>query len=206
MAEVPSPRLGPKSLALIAGLAIIESAVRYALAHHRYRLAADRALRQAMHDPVTGLPNRRAVDALLAAPRIGGPTALAVIDLDRFKLVNDTHSHMVGDVVLARVAQCLQTSLRETDVVARLGGDEFLVVMPATSTADAVDTLTRAATTLAALPDAFGVTASIGVAELVAGTDDPEPALRRADGAMYRAKRAGGNQVGVSVKPRAAAS
>ena len=210
MAEVPSPRLGPKSFAVIAGLAIVEGAVRYALAHRRDRIAADHALRQALEeallDPVTGLPNRRAADALLTAPRSDGPTALALIDLDHFKLVNDLHSHMTGDTVLAQVGQCLRANLRDTDVLARLGGDEFLVILPVTTTHDAISTLTRAAAALAALPDTYGVTASVGVAELPAGTDDPTPALLRADAAMYTAKQAGGNQVTASVTPAATAA
>jgi diguanylate cyclase (GGDEF)-like protein len=121
---------------------------------------------------------------------------VALIDLDRFKYVNDALSHAVGDTVLRSVASCLRTTLRGQDLVARYGGDEFVVVMPSTPLTVAQAALARAADAVAALPHdlAAGVTMSVGV---VRAPLDGEPAvaLAAADAAMYTAKHAGGNTV-----------
>ncbi|HEY4484839.1 MAG TPA: MASE1 domain-containing protein, partial [Nitrospiria bacterium] len=90
---------------------------------------------QAMHDVLTGLPNRillqdRLKQAILAASRESEPVTLFVLDLDRFKEVNDTQGHHAGDLLLRQIGRCLQSTLRESDTVARLGGDEFAVVLP----------------------------------------------------------------------------
>jgi diguanylate cyclase (GGDEF)-like protein len=153
---------------------------------------------QLLEDPLTGLPNRRALDLRLveATGEIHQPCAVALVDLDRFKDVNDGRSHAVGDVVLRQIAATLRHTLRADDVVARYGGDEFVVIMPSTPLADAVAALDRATRAIAELPRevASGVTMSVGV---VAAGPEAEPAatLAAADAAMYRAKHGGGNQV-----------
>jgi diguanylate cyclase (GGDEF)-like protein len=153
---------------------------------------------QALQDPLTALPNRRALDLRLreiSTSASGQPCAIAMIDVDRFKSVNDARSHAAGDAVLRAVASALRTALRAQDLVVRYGGDEFVVVLPATTLTVAQAALTRAARAVAALPVdvGAGVTVSVGVVRLQAGS--PDAALADADAAMYRAKRAGGNRV-----------
>jgi diguanylate cyclase (GGDEF)-like protein len=153
-------------------------------------------------DPLTGLGNRRALERCLtdAVGAKSVPCAVAMIDLDGFKTVNDTLSHTDGDAVLVAIAETLRASLRTAptgpDTVTRYGGDEFVAVLAATPLPVAVSALQRATRAVAALPttEARGVTLSVGVAPLSLG-DDPAGALRAADAAMYAAKRAGGNAV-----------
>ena len=158
--------------------------------------------RQALEDPLTGLPNRallndRFEQALVAARRYGGNVALMLYDLDRFKHVNDTLGHEVGDLMLRHVAEQLQSSIRTGDTVGRLGGDEFVLVAPGLRSADeAVDIARKALQSLERplqLKDAIlEPKASVGIALYPTHAGDPTGVLRRADVAMYRAKRAGG--------------
>jgi diguanylate cyclase (GGDEF)-like protein len=175
------------------------TALRSHAEHHRLAREHGAVAAQALQDPLTGLPNRRALDMRLAevvADAAAQPCAVALIDLDGFKNVNDERSHAAGDEVLRVIADCLRSTLRSRDLVARYGGDEFVVVMPATPIPVACAALRRAADAVAALPVevAAGVTTSIGVVR--APLDgEPAAALAAADAAMYRAKHAGGNTV-----------
>jgi len=156
--------------------------------------------RQALHDALTGLPNRtllgdRLGHALTAARRARTPLALFLLDLDRFKEVNDTLGHDAGDALLQEVSQRIQGALRASDTVARLGGDEFAVLLP---DADVESAVGAARKLLAALGEPVmlrdqGVVAggSIGIALYPDHGEDAATLLRRADVAMYAAKRAG---------------
>jgi len=153
----------------------------------------------AEHDSLTGLFNRRLLERQLAMQvarcrRYGEIGALLVIDLDSFKLVNDTYGHKVGDELLTVIATELQHRLRGTDVVARLGGDEFAVLLPGTTVEDARKVASILGEAIASCGvtvegvERISVAASVGVAALDATTQGGEAALMEADRAMYSAK------------------
>ena len=153
---------------------------------------------QALHDVLTGLPNRalladRLSQGLASSGRDTTPLALLLLDLDRFKEINDSLGHQVGDQVLQEVARRLQPLLRDTDTVARLGGDEFAVVAPGMQRDQAVGLAGRITTALEAAYHSDGhnlyVGVSIGIVMAPEDGTDPETLLRHADGAMYIAKR-----------------
>jgi diguanylate cyclase (GGDEF)-like protein/PAS domain S-box-containing protein len=161
--------------------------------------------RQALHDPLTKLPNRlllmdRAHQALARLHRSKGPIAILFIDLDRLKAINDSLGHAVGDHLLIAVAERLAETLRDSDTVARLGGDEFVILAEdLDSDAEALAVAERVVSTLDA-PFQVGsmevtMGASIGVSISRDHEADPEDLLREADVAMYRAKRAGGRRL-----------
>lgn len=167
------------------------------------RAQAEQALRhQVLHDPLTGLPNRtllhdRLAQALRVAQREQRPLAVLILDLDRFKAVNDRHGHYIGDGLLRLVRPRLHRVLRSSDTVARLGGDEFAVLLPNANQDGAV----RVAPTIhAALAAPFVVEGqtlqvglSIGIALYPTHGREAATLLRHADSAMYRAKRARSN-------------
>jgi diguanylate cyclase len=153
---------------------------------------------QALHDALTDLPNRaflneRLAEALRTAAHTQLPFCLALIDLDRFKEVNDTLGHHVGDVLLKEVATRLNSALRASDVAARLGGDEFAVLLPNAPEPDAVVIAQRILDALAAPYVVHGhsleIRGSIGLAIYPRHGADPATLLRHADVAMYVAKR-----------------
>ncbi len=156
-------------------------------------------------DPVTGLRSRRfTCDALdrevLRAEEHGAPLSVLMIDLDRFKRVNDSYGHGVGDAALRRTADAIQHTLRSTDLAGRFGGEEFLVVLPDTDAAGACQTAERIRRAVEGLEidgrdgQTFGVTVSIGVAQR-RPDDDGVALIDRADDALYRAKHGGRNRV-----------
>ncbi|MFQ1003527.1 diguanylate cyclase domain-containing protein [Modestobacter sp. SSW1-42] len=157
------------------------------------RLELQRRLaHQATHDDLTGLPNRAALLAR-GSELLAGPVRLAVLlmDLDRFKEVNDTLGHSYGDRLLAQIGPRLTPLLREVDLVARLGGDEFAVLLPEVTPQEACAAATRLRTALTAPFPVDGITldvdVSIGVA-VGAGPEEIGALLRQADVAMYLAK------------------
>jgi len=151
---------------------------------------------QAEQDPLTGLANRRRFEQDLErqierCARHGERAAVAVLDLDRFKGVNDAHGHVAGDRLLTAVATALQARRRATDVAARIGGDEFAVILIGVDERGAVTAATGIAAAIAEQARAAGLeaTASVGVAMIEPGVSADE-LFARADGAMYEAKRA----------------
>ncbi|MDQ1520907.1 MAG: hypothetical protein QOI55_1980, partial [Actinomycetota bacterium] len=171
------------------------------------RVAESELEHQALHDPLTGLPNRALVldrlgRALARGSRAGTRTIVLFIDVDRFKVVNDSLGHAYGDDLLVAVAARLRASLRESDTVARLGGDEFVVLLEdlahekiALDVADKILEAMRRPFALAGRE--FFVTASIGFAMSTSPNDTPESMIRDADAAMYVAKGRGRNRLEV---------
>ena len=165
-------------------------------------------------DSKTGLLNagtwqREAAAAVARAARAGQPLAVAVLDLDWFKQVNDTHGHLFGDEVLRQIGQCLPGALRDYDLAGRFGGEEFVLLLPCTRAADAYRVAERVRTRIASLPlrapngDAVQITASVGVAALAEGSRrELNDLLAAADTALYEAKRNGRNQVQTLSPPR----
>lgn len=144
-------------------------------------------------DSLTSIPNRRAFYEALAywrdeARRSKSRHAICYIDLDGFKLVNDTHGHRAGDELLVEIARRFRETVRRTDILARLGGDEFAVLLPATSEDGAREVAEKLLEDVHAAAAAYArVSASVGVATFGAG-DDPDEVISRADREMYRVK------------------
>jgi len=167
------------------------------------RLAEERLNYLATHDALTGLANRtlfgeRLQQAVARAHRTKKRVAVMFIDLDRFKLVNDTLGHSIGDQVLSIVAQRLKASVRETDTVARLGGDEFTMVIEEIDDVRHVGQIAQAL--LKTMSDIFDldghsvfVTPSVGISIYPDDATDPKQLLMQADQAMYQAKERGKN-------------
>ena len=156
---------------------------------------------QAMHDDLTGMPNRALYDdridqALRAARRDQTSLAVCWLDLDRFKEVNDAFGHRYGDLLLKAVTARLRSAVRASDTVARLGGDEFAIILPDASERTAVDIATRIHKALAKPIEIEGhspqVAASIGIALYPLHGEDATTLAAHADVAMYEAKRGGG--------------
>ncbi|GAA2386654.1 diguanylate cyclase [Catellatospora methionotrophica] len=161
----------------------------------RLRQIAQEHADAAMSDPLTGLPNRRRIQAFAAelAAR-GADAAVGLIDLDGFKAVNDTHGHSSGDLVLQRIAGLLAQSVRGQDLPARFGGDEFMVILPDTGLAEAREVGGRITASVVgedwdALVPGTPVGMSMGWASLPAG-GDLDAVVRAADTELYREKRA----------------
>ena|GEM_PF-3410892 len=160
-------------------------------------------------DVLTGAGNRRSFNDALAeewsrARRTGQPITVAMVDLDRFKEINDIHGHPVGDQCLSGLASALQNAARRPpDLVARLGGDEFAVLLPETSGEAAAQSLDdvrlQASMLTSTLAPDLAMTISVGVASCVPSAESaPEDLVRQADNALYKAKRSGRNKVVLS--------
>jgi diguanylate cyclase (GGDEF)-like protein/PAS domain S-box-containing protein len=160
----------------------------------------DRIRHRALHDPLTGLPNRvlfldRLQHALSRLERRGGLAAILFLDLDRFKLINDSLGHQIGDELLAAAAPRLKRAVRASDTVARFGGDEFGILLEDVSNErDAIEMAERIASVFTrpfvlAGSEHF-ITTSIGIA-IARGGELPAELIRDADAAMYRAKERG---------------
>ncbi len=193
-----------------AGIVLLSaSMLAVRIGNLRARLERQRAdLREALQriqalatcDELTGLTNRRAImermqQELAVRKRPEPLMSVALIDLDHFKHINDGHGHAAGDAVLRRFADCARSAVRAGDTMARWGGEEFLLVMPATSSAEALRAMARLREQLQGqtfddIAPGLVVSFSAGVAECL-GTGDLEAAIDRADQAMYAAKHGG---------------
>lgn len=160
------------------------------------------------HDALTGLSNRRHFYELAAqeverATRLGSPLAVAMLDVDHFKKVNDQHGHATGDLVLKTLSATCRAVLRQVDVVARYGGEEFVLLLPHTGLETAISVLERLREVLArkqveaTTGSHVDFTVSIGITLMRANESDVDAMLARADAALYEAKRLGRNQVRV---------
>jgi diguanylate cyclase (GGDEF)-like protein/PAS domain S-box-containing protein len=167
------------------------------------RQAQEALVHSALHDALTGLPNRVVfldrLERLLthSRRRIGYRFAVLFLDLDNFKVINDTRGHLIGDELLVSVARRLELCVRQEDTVARFGGDEFAILLDTIQDAASVMLVIDRIREILAQPvadterDLPGVTVSIGIALSQTGYDRAEDLLRDADAAMYRAKAAG---------------
>jgi diguanylate cyclase (GGDEF)-like protein len=182
------------------------------------RKQADARLQHlASHDPLTGLLNRGAFEAELEraiafAKRYELETALVIIDIDHFKLVNDTYGHRAGDAALQRLADLMRKRLRTTDVIGRLGGDEFAVILPgiepgqARRVAGEILSALRNDRRVRVGSEVVALTASAGVARIGRGDVSTQDLLGEADSALYEAKQAGRDGVAEAIEPDGALS
>ncbi|MFZ1997144.1 MAG: EAL domain-containing protein, partial [Solirubrobacteraceae bacterium] len=183
-----------QTLADVAGAYLLNAQGRADL-----KESSDRALEAALHDALTGLPNRvlileRLEHAFCRARRSSKTSAVFFVDLDRFKTINDTYGHNIGDELLVAVAERLTEALRPGDTLARLAGDEFAILCEDLESRLAADAImvrinNALSATFVLLGIAVNITASIGIAFSGDGHDDPELLLHEADLAMYRTKR-----------------
>jgi len=176
----------------------------------QYASGVSSRLLQAAKDPLTGLLTRafvqdRLPSRLYEAERRGQPTSCILLDLDRFKRINDDHGHLAGDAVIRRTSKAILSTLRGSDIAVRYGGEEFLIVLQDTGLTEAVDAASRLrdairAIDLSDLSPKLKVTASQGVA-LRARGESHDSLIERADKALYEAKAQGRDRVRVAESP-----
>ncbi len=167
------------------------------------QVALEEQRKKAMHDPLTGLPNRESYQQRLEQEvqrldRYGGKLSLIVCDVDLFKRINDSYGHLAGDKVLTIIARSLQKKLRVSDFIARFGGEEFVILMPGTSAEDALIAAEKLRKTIELSPFNFKkepvqITISFGISQF-SKDESPEEVFARADKALYKAKELGRNQ------------
>ena len=204
---VGNPVLGVPSPLLVRVFLVSYIAMFYvvALVAATLRRQAGEVFRQAQTDPLTGLANRRALRQALErelarAERYGHPCAVLVLEIDRFKQVNDRFGHLQGDEALRKVAATLRGSCRATDVLVRFGGDEFVVVMPFTPVDEGrrVGERIRRDVEEFTLLRGFHLTLSAGLAVFPEDARGSRALIEAADQAMYRVKQRGGNGIEVA--------
>jgi diguanylate cyclase (GGDEF)-like protein/PAS domain S-box-containing protein len=182
--------------ALLYDVSVVEDITARKIAEERVRYLAT-------HDELTGLPNRALFGELLGhaietARRHGRQCAVVFLDLDRFKIVNDSLGHAAGDLLLREIAQRLRTSVRTSDVIARLGGDEFVLLLEEVADSSVAVAVAKKILSSLRVPVEIGrhecrVTGSIGIATYPLDAGDASTLMKHADMAMYRAKEEGKN-------------
>jgi diguanylate cyclase (GGDEF)-like protein len=193
-AILSSPQLVIAPVALIVSVAVLSTALMQSDIQHR---------NDAVIDQLTGMLNRKALAVRvqeLAQQSVvtGEPVGLIVIDLDRFKQINDTHGHATGDVVLKEVAYLLRKQLRAFDLAYRLGGEEFLILVPGSDLEHTAELAERLREGVAADPVADGITVTMSLGVAASERDERfnyTAVFAVADAALYRAKRTGRNRV-----------
>jgi len=192
-ASIPLAFFHQAPFVIVAGIAMF--------GFRHMRRTQDELHRLATHDHLTAVLNssaftRRVSQELVRHRRYRRPGALIYLDLDNFKGLNDTHGHHTGDAVLRLVADAMQRAVREVDVVGRMGGDEFAVLMPETDGSVAAAAAQRLSDALRSAFDGTpAVTASVGVVAFGETPMTADDVLRRADQAMYEAKKLGKDRV-----------
>ncbi|GLI09393.1 sensor domain-containing diguanylate cyclase [Paenibacillus tyrfis] len=161
------------------------------------RKQTDQLTHAAMTDSLTGLTNRRTFESIMSQwTEKQQPFALIMMDIDRFKSINDTYGHQAGDEVLKHLARILTSSVRSNDVCCRYGGEEFVVLLPFTTAPDAWITAERVRIAFETRENPLGIplTISLGIADYPSHAESPELLFQRADHALYQAKEAGKNR------------
>lgn len=198
------------NVTLLSAIVVVTSVSLYRKASHSVRQMKlieqqkDELERLAWEDELTGLPNRRVADRRMREEtarflRYGRPFTLCMSDIDRFKKVNDNHSHALGDQVLQTIGYLLNAQLRDVDLVARYGGEEFVFVLPETAAQEATEVCEKLRAGIEAydwdqLAPGLEVTMSFGVADST-GMKECTEILKHADRRLYQAKEAGRNRV-----------
>ena len=182
----------------------VEALAAYLLHPLRNALMYREAINASVRDPLTGVNNRTSFRKVLdreveLSHRHGAPLSLIMLDVDRFKTINDMHGHMVGDLALKSIAKCLVACIRDSDILFRYGGEEFCIALANTSLAGARKLAERVRRALEILVvrtsgTRVHVTASFGVATLEE-KDDAAQLVEKADHSLYRAKELGRNRI-----------
>ncbi len=184
-------------------VASLERSASYAALALRNAWLLEQVQRLAATDGLTKIANRRTFEATLdrevaRATRAAEHVSLVMLDIDHFKLLNDTQGHQAGDEVLRNVAAALSCECRDFDTAARYGGEEFAVVLPGCGPEEAFDIAERLRQAVAAAPSVVPITASAGVATYPGHAGDADTLVRAADDALYRSKNAGRDRTTVS--------
>ncbi len=210
MAMIPYSHIGYQAIEI--GMVVDSILLSFALVDRVKTNEKDKQLAElfAMTDALTNLPNRRAYNDIchqeqVLANKIHHEKLTAMmIDIDFFKLVNDTHGHEAGDIVLQRVARLLQNSIKTSDHIFRMGGEEFLIILPDTPMSLATEIAERIRATVEKMEifsesQLIKITISIGLSEHNTKEKCIKKAVRSSDFVLYKAKQSGRNQVIVTM-------